>query len=343
MAQTKTLLVVDDEPNNLAVLKINLQDNYRLLFAKDGKRALALARAQLPDLILSDIMMPEMDGYEMCKHLKEDPATRNIPIIFITAMSESEDESRGLALGAVDYITKPIRGAIVQARVKTHLSLVRADRLAESQRAAIRMLGEAGHYNDSDTGEHIWRMANYAATLAAGMGWDADACDQLDLAASMHDTGKIGIPDQILKAPRKLSDEEFEVMKQHTVIGHSILSRSKTPIFQLAAEIALYHHECWDGSGYPTGLKGEDIPQSARIVAVADVFDALTMKRSYKKSWTVEEAAQLILDGSGKKFDPDVVNHFTRLLPELERIKDEWSQRETQELDPGTVNGPSSA
>jgi len=324
MKDNYKILVVDDEPNNLRLLQQVLKKQYQLVFANNGQKALDIAKEHKPDLILLDIMMPEMSGYEVCEKLKLNPETVNIPVIFVTAMSEIDDEAHGFDVGAVDYIPKPISAPIVLRRIKNHLSLVRVDELDELARASIFMLGEAGHYNDTDTGEHIWRMAAYAATIAQSLGWSKERKKMLELAAPMHDTGKIGIPDEILKAPRKLSADEWTVMKTHSQIGSDILGKSQNPIFQLAAEIALGHHERWDGTGYPKGLSSTEIPESARIVAIADVFDALTMKRPYKDIWPVEKAVETIRASSGTHFDPNIVKVFCESLPEILKIKDYW-------------------
>jgi putative two-component system response regulator len=324
----KKILLVDDEPNNLQVLKQILKEHYQLIFATNGEKALEAAAKHAPDLVLLDIMMPGMNGYEVCEKIKGYPTTMHIPVIFVTAMSEVEDEARGFDVGAVDYIQKPVSGPIVLRRVQTHLSLVRAKELEENQRAAIFMLGEAGHYNDTDTGEHIWRMSAYARALAEAVGWSSELAERLELAAPMHDTGKIGIPDTILKAPRKLTSEEWVVMKTHTEIGSRILNMSHNPIFSMAADVALYHHEKWDGSGYPMGLSGESISECARIVAIADVFDALTMKRPYKEAWPVEKSITEIKNGSGKHFEPRLVDAFCNIIPKLLKIKERWDSKE---------------
>jgi putative two-component system response regulator len=250
--------------------------------------------------------------------------TKNIPVIFISAMGHVEDESQGFDAGGVDYILKPVSRPIVLRRVKTHLSLVHVTDLEGLVNAAIRMLGDAGHYNDTDTGAHIWRMANYASALSKALGWTDAQAKMMELAAPMHDTGKIGIPDAILKAPRKLDAQEWEVMKSHAQIGFDILSQSPNPVFSLAAEIALSHHERFDGNGYPHGLKGGDIPMSARIVAIADVFDALTMKRPYKEAWQVADAVDYIEDNAGGHFDPELVGLFRQIQPQLLEIKARW-------------------
>lgn len=336
----ETVLIVDDTPQNIDVLKSVLADDYQIRAAINGQLALKIAVAQQPDIILLDVMMPEMDGYEVCRRLKADPQTCDIPVIFVTAVTETVKEEQGFALGAVDYITKPINPAIVKARMRTHLALANQQRatraaviaktaeLSESQRSAIYMLGEAGHFNDTDTGVHIWRMAAYAATLAAKVGWSVEKAKLLELAAPMHDTGKIGIPDQILKAPRRLTDEEMEVMKTHTIIGRDILAKSSSPLFQLAAEIAYNHHECWDGSGYPRGISGTDIPESARIVAVADVFDALSMSRPYKDPWPLDKTLEYMKDKSGSHFDPAILELFLHHLDEILEIQKRWDSIE---------------
>lgn len=322
--QKKTILIVDDISENIDVLKDILIDSYTVKVAKNGPTAIKIAQKQLPDLILLDVMMPGMDGYEVCETLKKDTATAQIPIIFVTAKNEERDEAKGFDVGAVDYITKPVSSPIVLRRVQNHLSLIQVEQLNQLARSAIRMMGEAGHYNDTDTGHHIWRMAAYAKALALATGQSPEFSDMIELAAPMHDSGKIGIPDSVLKAPRKLTPEEWEVMKQHSQMGVEILSHSDNPVFKLAAEIALNHHERWDGTGYPNGVKGEDIPISARLVAIADVFDALTMKRPYKTPWSVDDALAEIQNSSARHFDPDLVKTFCAMKDQLLTIKSQW-------------------
>ncbi len=324
----KKILLVDDEPNNLQLLRQILRSSYQLIFAHNGQSALAAVAAHHPDLILLDVMMPDLDGYEVCRRLKADPLTHDIPVIFVTAMGDVDDEAAGFDVGAVDYIHKPVSPAIVIRRVQTHLSLVHIKELEDSQREAIYMLSAAGHYNDNDTGLHIWRMAAYARALAEAIGWPEHLAERLELAAPIHDTGKIGIPDGILKAPRKLTEEEWATMRQHSLIGYEILQCSNTPIFKMAAEIALYHHEKWDGSGYPKGLAGDNIPQSAQIVAIADVFDALTMKRSYKEAWSVEASLEEMRANSGTHFNPALLTIFLNILPKILNIKKEWDEKD---------------
>jgi putative two-component system response regulator len=323
------LLIVDDEPSNLSALHQVLSPDHRLVFARNGLDALAAAEKHQPSLILLDIGMPQMDGYEVCRRLKANARTESIPVIFVTALAEIGDEAAGFDTGGVDYITKPFTPEIVRARVRTHLSLVRATALERSHRDAVYMLGTAGHFNDADTGVHIWRMAAYARALAARVGWDAERCALMEMAAPLHDTGKLGIPDAILRKPGKLSAEEWEIMMTHTRIGYEILSQSDAPLFQLGAEIALHHHEKWDGTGYPLGLIGEAIPQSARIVAVADVFDALTMQRPYKEAWPVERAIETLKAGAGSHFEPRCLTLFLEILPQILDLKILWDGRET--------------
>lgn len=340
MNEKQKILIIDDMPVNIAVLKGMLSDRYILMSATSGEEALEIVEQSVPDLILLDIMMPGMSGYEVCRVLKSKSTTADIPVIFVSALSAVNDERVGFEVGAVDYVTKPIKAELLKARIKTHLALAdqqracrdivteRTTELEATQRAAILMLGEAGHYNDNDTGVHIWRMGAYSAALARALIWTVEDVDRLSQAAAMHDTGKIGIPDLILKAPRKLTSEEWEVMKTHSTIGFQILSKSDTPIFQLAAEIAHYHHEKWDGSGYPEGLTGKSIPESARIVALADVFDALTMNRPYKEAWSIESAIEHIKLNSGSHFDPEMVEVFLSILPEILEIRAHWAEKE---------------
>ena len=339
--ENSTVLIVDDEPNNIKLLRQILQDQYNSRIATSGEEAIARASIDpLPGIILLDIMMPEMDGYEVCRRLKADPVTAKIPVIFVTAMGDMENERKGFEVGAVDYITKPVSGPIVLARVATHLALAnqqktceetvikRTKELYETQKTAIYMLGEAGHYNDTDTGVHIWRMAAYSRAIAQAAGWPVEKAKMLELSAPMHDTGKIGTPDSILKAPRKLTPEEWVIMKEHTSIGHSILSKGEAAIFKMAADIALHHHEKWNGSGYPKGLEKESIPEVARIVAIADVFDALTMRRPYKEAWPIEKAMNIIKQDSGTHFDPKLASIFLSIIEQILEIKESWNAKE---------------
>ncbi|PUA28728.1 MAG: two-component system response regulator [Cellvibrio sp. 79] len=315
------LLLVDDEPANLQVLKQVLQQDYRLLFARDGEKALSLALNEQPDLILLDIMMPGITGLEACKQLKNNSSTEHIPVIFVTALADTRDEAEGFAVGCVDYITKPVSPPIVLARVKTQLSLVSIDTLRETRLQVIHRLGRAAEYKDNETGLHVIRMSHYAREIALAAGMNALDAEELLNAAPMHDIGKIGIPDVILQKPGKLTPDEWEIMKSHTEIGATIIGDDNSNLLKIARVIALNHHEKWDGSGYPHGLAREAIPVEARIVAIADVFDALTSIRPYKAAWTIEEATDYIDKESGKHFDPALVAAFLAALPNIVKIR----------------------
>ena len=324
--QRPRLLLVDDEPTNLQVLRHVLQADYRLLFATDGARALQVAREQQPQLILLDIMMPGMDGYAVCRALKADPATAGIPVIFVTALNDSQDETAGFDVGAVDYITKPVSPPVVRARVRTHLSLVRMDELRETRLQIVQRLGRAAEYKDNETGLHVIRMSHFSQLLALAAGCSPAWAEDLLNAAPMHDVGKIGIPDAVLRKPGPLDADEWATMRRHPEIGAEIIGEHPSGVLQLAREIALAHHEKWDGSGYPRGLAGEAIPLSARIVAIADVFDALTTRRPYKEPWPVQEAMNHIAAQAGKHFDPALVALFAPLLPQLLEIRARWAE-----------------
>ena len=232
------ILVVDDEPANLATLRQILSPDHSLVFARSGAEALAAVGKHQPALVLLDVMMPDMDGFSVCRQIKADAASRDIPVIFVTSLAEVGDEAAGFAAGAVDYIVKPVSPSIVRARVRTHLSLVRAEQLQQSYFDAIHMMGDASRFKDTDTGAHIWRMARYSAAIARAAGCGEAMCAELELAAPMHDLGKLGVPDLILRKPGPLDDEEWVVMKSHCMMGYNILSTSRAPILQMAARIA---------------------------------------------------------------------------------------------------------
>ncbi|GIU03858.1 two-component system response regulator [Shewanella sp. c952] len=329
-----TILVVDDTPENIDILVGILSSDYKIRVAIDGPKALALAQKSMPDIILLDVMMPGMNGYEVCQRLKQDPLTCHIPVIFVTALAETADETQGFALGAVDYITKPVSAPVVQARVKTHLALYDQKRLLEQQVKErtkeleetrfeiIRRLGRAAEYKDNETGLHVVRMSHYARLLAIQSGLPDKYCELIYNAAPMHDIGKIGTPDSILKKPAKLDEPEWDEMQRHAEIGAEIIGDHQDPLLEMARRIALSHHEKWDGSGYPFGVSGQDIPIEGRIVAIADVFDALTSIRPYKKAWTVADTMALIESESGKHFDPELVEHFKQIVDEVTKIRD---------------------
>lgn len=342
----KTILVVDDEPINIMVLSDLLKSKYRVIAAKNGEQGLKRVHDMRPDLILLDVMMPDMDGYQVCQTLKEDPETAAIPVIFVTAMNEEMDERKGLEVGAVDYITKPISPAIVTARVQNHLALKSAKdalarqnevleqkvrertvELTRTQDITIHALASLAETRDNETGNHIRRTQHYLKVLAealveAGLHTEELTPQNIELlykSAPLHDIGKVGIPDSILLKPGKLTDEEFEVMKTHASLGAEAISvaeremgRGETSFLRYAREIAAFHHEKWNGKGYPHGLAGEDIPLSGRLMAVADVYDALICARVYKPAFEHEKAKSILVEGRGSHFDPDIIDAFLR-------------------------------
>ncbi|CAK0779018.1 Cyclic di-GMP phosphodiesterase PA4781 [Gammaproteobacteria bacterium] len=380
-----TILVVDDTPENLTVLGGLLQPYYRVKVASSGSRALVVATAEpLPDIILLDVMMPGLDGYAVLERLRVQEVTRNIPVIFVTALDASEDEERGLFLGAVDYITKPIRPAIVLARVRTHLELKRARdwlhdqntflegevvrRMRENQiiqEVSLQALANLTEVRDFETGNHIRRTQGYVTILARKLRSHPKYANRLtprfiDLmtrAAALHDIGKVGISDQILLKPGRLTPEEFEVMKQHSRIGAEVIDHAmrrvcteseyqalqaysrlgpeavlaegerEAPLafLELTKEIAHYHHEHWDGSGYPVGLTGDAIPLPARLMALADVFDAIISHRPYKPALSIEDAIDVVVNGRGTHFDPDLVDAFLGVVDEFRTIAEYYA------------------
>ncbi len=328
------ILVVDDTPENIEVLANVLRRDFDVKAALNGARAIKIANdTPKPDMILLDIMMPEIDGYEVCQTLKENPYTSDIPIIFVTAKDDIADEEHGFELGAVDYITKPISPSIVLARVNTQLTIYDQNRqlaqrveertreLNDTRLKIIQRLGRAAEYRDNETGFHVIRMSHYTRLIAREYGGNPSWVEMLYNAAPMHDVGKIGVPDNILLKPGKLDAEEWELMKKHAEFGMEIIGEEESPLLKMSGIIALSHHEKWDGSGYPNGLAGEDIPLEGRIVAIADVFDALTSERPYKKAWSVDDAVNFIKENSGSHFDPDLVPLFLKALPEILQIK----------------------
>ncbi len=338
------VMVVDDTPENLDLMVGVLSDSYRVIVANSGDRALRLTRGEhRPDLILLDITMPGMDGYEVCRSLKAEPRTRDVPIIFLTAKAEVADETFGLELGAVDYITKPISPPILLARIRTHLMLkaaadflrdrsafleaevVRRTREIEAlQDVTVLAMASLGETRDNETGNHLRRTQHYVRCLAEQLRehprfsalLTPQNIELLYKSAPMHDIGKVGIPDRILLKPGKLDADEFEIMKTHTTLGHEAIHRAEIslgrdmPFLRFSKEIALSHQEKWDGSGYPQALSGDAIPLSARLMALADVYDALISKRVYKPAFSHAESRDIILAGRGSHFDPDVVEAF---------------------------------
>ncbi len=333
------LLVVDDEPANLNIVRQILRDDYEIVVVKNGKAGLEAVDKHNPDLILLDVMMPEMDGYEMCRRLKESVKNNNIPVIFITAMGETEDEEKGFDLGAVDYITKPFKASILKARVATHLSLYDQNRALEAMVAqrtqeihitrlkVIQRLGRAAEYKDNETGYHVIRMSNYAKLIALEAGFSPFKAELFMNATHMHDVGKIGIPDHILQKPGPLDDREWNIMRTHPKLGAEIIGDDDSELLKQARRIAFNHHEKWDGSGYPQRLSGDDIPIEARIVAIADVFDALTTVRPYKPAWSLDETLEYMRTNEEKHFDPNLLDIFLNKIPEVLAIMNRWRER----------------
>ena len=348
------ILVVDDTPDNLTLMAELLQDRYAIKVANNGERALRVAAGTPPpDLILLDIMMPDMDGLEVARRLRADPATRDIPFIFLTARSQIEDERQGFELGAVDYITKPVSPPILLARVHTHLTLKAAKDFLKDQNAylesevqrrtqevsmiqdvTIMAMASLAETRDNETGNHIRRTQNYVRILARQLqghprfaAFLSDAnIELLYKSAPLHDIGKVGIPDRILLKPGKLTPEEFEIMKTHTTLGRDAILHAEVRLnspntfLRFARDIAYAHQEKWDGSGYPLGLRGDEIPVAARLMAVADVYDALISRRVYKPPFPHEQAVQIISEGRGKHFDPDMVDAFLQVAEDFRSI-----------------------
>jgi len=345
MIQNASILIVDDVPANLDILSNALSSDYEVIAATDGEDALEAVEETVVDLILLDIMMPGMDGYEVCRRLKSRSETENIPVIFLTAMTEITHKTKGFSLGAVDYITKPFEIQEVNARVRTHLSLKYAQEILTDQNrvledmvkkrtreiirtrdATIRMAASLAETRDNETGDHIQRTQRYIRILAEDLHRRGKFPDELDKgtislltkSAPLHDIGKIGVPDSILLKPGKLTDEEFDEMKNHTVLGRDALLKVEMDLgedsfLKYAREIAYTHHEKWNGTGYPRGLKEEEIPLSGRLMALADVYDALISRRVYKPPMPHSKAVSIILEGKGSHFDPELIDCFLDL------------------------------
>ncbi len=349
-----TILVVDDTPDNLILMSSLLKGDYKVKIANGGEKALRIAASDSPpDLILLDIMMPDMDGYEVCQRLKHEPKTMNIPVIFLTAKNEMEDEKKGLELGAVDYITKPISPPIVLARVKNHLALKAMDEFLRDQNEFLELevakrtkeviaiqdvtilaMASLAETRDSDTGNHIRRTQFYVKALAERLrdhprfAWFLNEINinMLFKSAPLHDIGKVGIPDRILLKPGRFEPGEFEIMKTHTTLGRDAIVHAENALgisvdfLVFAKTIAFSHHEKWNGSGYPQGLSGDDIPIAARLMAIADVYDALISRRVYKEGMSHENAVKIMTDGRGIHFDPDMLDAFLDIQEEFRSI-----------------------
>ena len=337
--------IVDDNDTNLMLfeqLALRTGPDVRVVTYADPVAAYEACRQDVPDMIVVDYMMPVMDGHQYVEAVRKLPGLRDVPIVMVTAAAERSVRQKALELGVTDFLAKPVDPAEARLRFSNLLALRRGhlqlrDRnrwLADEVRKAtitvvqreqelILRLSKAAEFRDPETGAHIVRMARYSELIARRLGQDEEYCALILKAAPMHDLGKLGIPDGILLKPGKLTDEEFLVMTRHPEIGHEILKGSESHLIQFGAEIALTHHEKWDGSGYPNRLRGEDIPLSGRIVAVADVFDALTSERPYKAAWPLEKARKLLEDGAGSHFDPACVAAFLAEWDAVMKIREE--------------------
>jgi len=356
-----TILIVDDSEAN----RLILQDHIFILghtpvLAENGLVALEKVTEHKPDLILLDIMMPKMDGYQMLKRLKSDSCLCHIPVIMVSANDEIESVTNCIEQGAVDYLVKPFNPLLLKARIKAalaskllhdqeeaHRNVIREYNekleervrertrdLEETRQEVIQRLGRAAKYRDNETGQHVLRMSHYSARLAKELGMGDKECELIKLTSPMHDIGKIGIPDGILLKPGSLTDDERKIMETHTTIGGEILGGGKSKLIKMAETIALTHQEKWDGSGYPNGLKGDEIPLVGQITAICDVFDAMTSKRPYKEAYPIEEVVEFINDQSGKHFDPHLVKLFQQIVPELKKIKEKFSEEENLQNEP---------
>ncbi len=355
MRNKPLILVADDEDRNIRLIEAMLLPmGYDVAIAQNGRQTLKKVEELLPDVILLDIMMPGMDGYEVTRRIKGDQHTCIIPIVMVTNLGDVKDRVKALEAGADDFLSKPVDKLELMARVSS-LVKVKAyndhlrnyQELLESEankrtgqlNAAFKKIKEASHetiyrlcraaeYKDDNTAGHINRVSNYAALLAAKLGLRKKTTESILLAAPMHDVGKIGVPDHILQKPGKLTPDEWEIMKKHTVFGSKILEGSHVGYIRFAEVIALTHHEKWDGSGYPLGLKGDKIPLVGRIMAIADVFDALTSRRPYKKAFSVEKSFEIIKHGRGNHFDPDIVDAFFSITGEILDVKEKYTDDE---------------
>ena len=330
------ILVADDSEDMRNLFQVMLKSKYELKFAETGTQALALADTEpIPDLILLDVEMPESDGYDVLAQLKANPVLAQIPVIFVSARADPKDQAKGLMGGAVDYIVKPISGPLTLLRVRAHIALQdqrrdleeqvlrRTEELHATQLQLIRRLARAMEYREGGVTNRVLRVARYVELLAQALGIRARVCELLMEAAPLYDIGKMGIAEHILRKSDKLNDKEWEEVRRHPEIGAKIIGEHKEPLLEQARIMALTHHERWDGTGYPKGLKGDAIPVPGRIMAVADAFEAMTATQRYRSPLPAAEAAKQIIEQSGKQFDPKMVAAFQKVLQEIEAVRKE--------------------
>ena len=332
--QRATILVVDDSEDVRALFQTALKADYDVKLAKNGNEALLQADSEpLPDLILLDVQMPAPNGYEVCAQLKANPALCNIPVIFISARSDAKDQGKGLALGAVDYIPKPFSTPLVLARLRNHLALYdqrraledevrqRTEELHTTRRQIIRRLARAMEYREGGLTQRVLRVSHYVKTLATEAGMDSDTVETLFEAVPLYDIGKIGVPDYILLKADHLNQIETAEMRRHAEIGAHIIGKHESPLLATAHQMAISHHERWDGKGYPRGLAGESIPLVGRILAIADAYEAMTATQRHRTPFHTHKAERQIIEGSGTQFDPELVNAFKNVVRDFEKIK----------------------
>ena len=359
ISQKATVLVIDDETFYIDIIGELLADDYKVIVAKNGQQGLTRAQKEQPDLILLDWLMPDIDGLEVCKQLKNHDRTKDIPVIFLTVKAEIEDEIKGFESGAIDYIRKPMSPPVVKARVKTYIDLKltqealnnqnylleekvtqRTEELEQTKDVAINCLASLAETRDNETGFHIRRTQHYVKALAEQLAknkkfskvLDKDMIEMMFKSAPLHDIGKVGVKDQILLKPGLLNDEEWQEMKQHATHGVNALERAEalygtTDFLKVAKEISANHHEKWDGTGYPKGLSGENIPLSGRIMAVADVYDALISKRVYKEAYSHEKSVKIILEMNEEYFDPTIIDAFIEIKDTFAEIAEKFNDK----------------
>lgn len=340
------ILIVDDQPSNVMLLEqILSQEGYtNILSTQYPKEVLGIYQKEKPELVLLDLNMPELDGFGVMEQLQEVETDSYIPVLVLTAVDHPAVRQRALTAGARDFLSKPFDVSEVICRIRNLLEVrilhnrhrnlnqileaqvrERTQELEDTRKEVIYRLGRAGEYRDNETGNHVIRMSQFSYLLSQKMGFPTKQCELILNASPMHDIGKIGIPDKILLKPGKLDHEEWEIMKTHVIKGVEILSGNDSELIRTARNIAWHHHEKWDGSGYPEGLKGEGISIEGRVVAVADVFDALTSERPYKKAWEVEEALDFMKEQKGKHFQPELIDAFLDIIPEAIKVRNQFA------------------